>query len=70
MFAANRILKLQRKNAMYRQSTFRDYFNNFEFKKKLSFSSFYKYIPKFIKKPQRLTDLCSFCQLLKVKRQN
>ena len=65
--AANRFLKLQNKNVMYRTSTFVDDFRNFLYKDNLSFCSFKNYVPKYIKKPCRLTDLCMYCQLYKVR---
>lgn len=66
LFASNRFLKLQEKNAMFRQTTFRNAFNSLSSKKDFSFSSFYKYTPRFVKKPQRITDLCNYCFHLKV----
>ena len=32
----------------------------------ISFSSFYKYLKKNIKKPHRLTDLCEYCEYGKI----
>lgn len=66
LYASNRFLKLQEKNVMFRQTTFRNAFNSLSCKNEFSFSSFYKYTPKFIKKPQRITDLCNFCFHMKV----
>jgi hypothetical protein len=64
--APNRFLKLQNKNAMFRQKTFSDAYNCYPLKDNLSFSTFYKNVPKFIKKPERLSDLCPYCYLNKV----
>jgi hypothetical protein len=66
-FAANRILKKENKNVMFRQFTLSDGYNKFDFKEKMSFSTFLKYTPKYIKQPTRLSDLCSLCHLYKVK---
>ena len=65
--APNRFLKLQQKNVMYRNSTFIEDFRSFLYNDNLSFCSFKNYIPKYIKKPCRLTDLCMYCQLNKVR---
>jgi len=66
--APNRFLKLQNNNVRYRNKTLKDSFNSIKdsFSDFISFSSFYKYLPKYIKQPYRLTDLCSYCQLNKV----
>jgi len=64
--AANRFLKLQNANARYRLFTLKDGYNKFLQRNDVKFASFYKYAPKYIKRPARLTDLCSYCQLNKV----
>jgi hypothetical protein len=64
--AANRFLKLQGKNAMYRRFTFIDAYREFMYKENISLSSFKKYVPHNIKKPHRLSDLCAYCQQNKV----
>lgn len=64
--AANRFLKLQNTDARYRNKTLTDDFSSFKLNDYLSFSSFYKYMPKCIKKPHRKTDLCIYCQTNKV----
>ena len=64
--AANRFLKLQKENAMYRSVTISDAYNNYKYKENISLSTFYKYIGKKFKKFHRLTDLCCYCELNKV----
>ena len=64
--AANRFLKRQHTNARYRNKTLSDDYHSFKFKDFLSFSSFYKFMPKYIKHPHRKTDLCFYCLLNKV----
>ena len=64
--AANRFLKLQKTNAMYRFVTLKDAYNNFKYKENLSFSTFYSHIGKKFKKFHRLSDLCCYCELNKV----
>ena len=65
-FAANRILKKENENVKFRQFTLSDGFNKFAFKDEMSFSTFLKYTPKYIKQPTRLSDLCSLCHVYKV----
>jgi len=68
--AANRFLKLHQKNAFYRHSTLIEAFRKFSPLNNsldmISFTSFKKYIPKYIKKPHRLSDLCAYCVTNKV----
>jgi hypothetical protein len=64
--APNRYLKLQQENVLYRNRTLKDSFNNFSQNSKISFSAFYKNMPKNVKSPHRLSDLCVYCHLNKV----
>jgi hypothetical protein len=64
--APNRYLKLQKENVLYRNKTLKDSFNNFTQNCKISFSAFYKNMPKNVKSPHRLSDLCVYCHLNKV----
>ena len=64
--AANRYLIKLKKNARYRNTTYKAAFNSYPMKKKITFSTFYKKICKRFKKPHRLSDLCDICQNGKV----
>ncbi len=64
--AANRYLKKLKKNVRYRDGTYRDAFNSYLLKSKISFSTFKNKICKRYKKPHRISDLCDFCELAKV----
>ena len=72
--AGNRYLKKEFSNAyncsvplIQAYRTFKDkLLTNNKQKKIISFSSFYKYMPKKFKHPHRLSDLCNFCEKNKV----
>ena len=64
--AANRYLKKQNQNALYRNSTLKEAYNNLPEKNKLSYSSFYLHLDNRFKKPHRLSDLCDYCEYKKV----
>ncbi len=64
--AANRYLKLQSRNARYRNLTNIEAYKTFAEKKMMSFSCFYSHIEKKFKKPHRISDLCDYCEHKKV----
>ena len=64
--AANRYLIKLKKNVRYRDGTYRDAFNSYPLKKKISFSTFKNKLCKRYKKPHRISDLCDFCEHGKV----
>jgi hypothetical protein len=60
--AANRYLIKLRKNARYREGTYRDAFHTCPFKDKLSLGTFRRKLCKSFKKPHRISDLCDICE--------
>lgn len=64
--AANRYLKKQKTSAYYCSVSLLQAYNEFEFRKDLSFSTFYSYVDAKYKKPHRISDLCDYCEKNKV----
>ncbi len=64
--AANRYLKKCQTNSFYRSLTFREIYENFPEKKRISYSCFRSYIGNQFKKPFRPSDLCGYCENLRV----
>ena len=72
--AANRFLKKELTNAYYcsvplirAYKLFKDKLIEHNFSNKIiSFSTFYKYMPKKFKHPHRISDICNFCEKNKV----
>lgn len=62
--AANRYLKKLNKNAFYCQMTLVEAYTKLD--SDISFSTFYKYVGDEFKKPHRFSDLCEYCEHLKV----
>lgn len=66
--AANRLVRIaktkEKTNARYLNDNLVQLYLEFvrREKKKLSFSSFYKYCPNKYKKPHQYTDMCSYCE--------
>ena len=46
----------------FRSETLMDLYSKFEMKEEISFSCFYSYIGKEVKRSQKLTDLCGYCE--------
>ena len=65
-FAANRFLKKENENALYRNMSYRSLYSTFSLKNKLGFSTFRKNIKNIYKKPHRFSDLCDYCERGKV----
>jgi hypothetical protein len=58
--AANRYLKKNKINAFYCSTSLVEAYSKFDLE--LSFSTFYKYVDDYFKKPHRLSDLCEYCE--------
>ena len=66
--AANRYLIKSKKNARYREGTFKEAFNKYPLRHRLCFTSFKTKLSNVYKKPHRLSDLCDVCETGKVSR--
>jgi hypothetical protein len=70
--ASNRTIKSKWKNSFgkrenipvrHRILTLKESYNRYPYKNEISFSSYYYYMENTFKKPQRLSDLCEYCEL-------
>jgi hypothetical protein len=66
--AANRYLIKSKKNARYREGTFKEAFNKYPLRRNLCFTSFKNKLSNVFKRPHRLSDLCDVCETGKVSR--
>lgn len=65
-FAANRFLKKENENALYRNMSFIRLYHTFPLRSTIAFSTFRKNIRNIYKKPHRFSDLCDYCEKGKV----
>jgi hypothetical protein len=61
--SANRQIKInnQAVNVRNRQDRLYDLYKSFSESQEISFSSFIKYLPPYVKKLNRKTDMCGYC---------